>query len=185
MSQSTGFPSGSAHDCHMNDIRAAIPLRDRKGALTGIAVASLDDYDRLMRYSWYRDTGGYACTKVKINGKWLRRYMHSAIAVPECMESASFAFKGMETDHINHDRRDNRRSNLRHCTHRENCWNAPVKKNKTGYPGVVFHRKSGKYMARIRTGDRVMCLGYFPVAADAGAAYQDACRRFRGEFANV
>ena len=62
--------------------------------------------------------------------------------------------KGMSTDHINRDTTDNRKSNLRICTHFENMNN---KKNNNKIVGVRFRPEKNKYEARIGKTENPKC----------------------------
>lgn len=74
-------------------------------------------------------------------------------------------------DHINRDKADSRIANLRIATGSENQGNRGFNKNNsTGYRGVVFHRRLGKYQASIRVGFKPKHLGTFNTAVEAGAA---------------
>lgn len=89
---------------------------------------------------------------------------------------------GMVVDHINGDRLDNRRANLRICTHRENLQNTALRTdNKLGLKGV-FKLKQ-RYVAAIKVDGRIVRLGSFASAELAHAAYCSAAKRFYGEFA--
>src|SRR5882672_2771828 len=58
--------------------------------------------------------------------------------------------KNMDVDHINGDTLDNRRENLRICTHAENARNCGARShNKSGIKGVNFDRKRNKWLALI------------------------------------
>ena len=56
--------------------------------------------------------------------------------------------RGLEIDHVNRDRQDNRISNLRVATRRENLKNRVFAPNRCGFVGVSKHEQSGLYRAR-------------------------------------
>jgi hypothetical protein len=94
------------------------------------------------------------------------------------------AVDGKQADHIDGDGLNNRRSNLRLCTHRENQQNkGPRSDNKVGIKGVCWDKKAVKWKAEIRVDGRGKFLGYFATAREAGAAYQAAAQRLHGPFA--
>ena len=146
-----------------------IPLSQGK-----VALVDDEDYELVSQYRWAADRrrkSWYARTK--INRKPV--YMHRLIL--GCV-------KGEQVDHANVDGLDNRRRNIRKCSHGDNQHNQHLKKsNKSGYKGVFFIAKSGKYLAFIRYNHRRYHLGYFAKAEDAAAAYDVAARQLRGEFA--
>lgn len=77
-----------------------------------------------------------------------------------------------QIDHINGERSDNRFANLRMCTGVENVQNTGIyRNNKSGYPGVGFHKASGRWRARIDRGNRQKHLGLFDTAEEAFQAY--------------
>lgn len=76
-------------------------------------------------------------------------------------------------DHINGNRTDNRIANLREASDRENAENlrAAHVDNLTGFLGVTFEKKSGRYMAQLNSkGKKVWCKR-FATAEEAHAAY--------------
>lgn len=86
-------------------------------------------------------------------------------------------------DHINHDTLDNRASNLRSCTVRENNQNRKPRSNsKTGYTGVNQTR-SGKYEATITNNGKTIRLGRYELIEDAVEARRNAENKYFGEFA--
>ncbi len=87
-------------------------------------------------------------------------------------------------DHINGDGLDNRRVNIRLCTKADNQRNQRRNsKNTTGYKGVSFDKARGKYSASIGVHGEQISLGRFSTAEEASQAYEDAVRRYHGEFA--
>ena len=78
-------------------------------------------------------------------------------------------------DHINGNKSDNRISNLRESTNSENKQNiGKSAANRSGFLGVSFHKKTGKWAANIKLGGQSKYLGVFQSPADASAAYQAA-----------
>lgn len=88
-------------------------------------------------------------------------------------------------DHINRNRKDNRLSNLREVTHTQNQYNK-VSPSSCGYKGVTWRdRKRNPWLAKIRIDGVRFNLGSFPTAEAAGKAYEEACLKYHGEFAQL
>lgn len=148
-----------------------IPLTQNK-----LALVDDVDYDYLMQWKWYFIKDGYAVRSDYSNGRIPKQIkMHrEIIATPQ----------GYLTDHINGDKLDNRRSNLRRCTETENIQNRGVQSNnKARYKGVGYQKKWNGYVARINVNGSTIYLGCFKVAEDAARAYDNAAREHHGEFA--
>ncbi len=147
----------------------------------GFAIVDEEDYAVLSRWSWRKDQYGYA-TRVqhveKIDGKWRRKtiFMHRQI----------FGDVPKDIDHINRDRLDNRRSNLRSATRSENNANAKIRKDNTsGHKGVYWHSDRNKWTAEIAMNKKRTYLGIFVDIEDAVAARKAAEIKLFGEFRNV
>ncbi|HET6455301.1 MAG TPA: HNH endonuclease [Armatimonadota bacterium] len=101
-----------------------------------------------------------------------RVYLHRVI-----LEAQS----GEMIDHINRDKLDNRRRNLRLCTKRENSYNrqGPNSNNLSGYRGVSWNRG---WVAQIQADGQHFRLGRFKSKEQAARAYDEAALRYFGPF---
>lgn len=91
---------------------------------------------------------------------------------------------GQLVDHINGDPLDNRRANLRICTHAQNMQNRRIAKhNRSGTKGI--YQKRSRWIAEICAGGIRYRLGSFTNPEDAGAAYAAASKRLHGEFSRA
>lgn len=162
----------------MKDFRE-IPLTQGK-----VALVDAEDYDWLMGWKWRVLHSAanlwYARRTVrKISGDAHRKdeFMHRVI-----MEAP----KGIDTDHINGDGLDNRRYNLRICTHQQNIRNQRPQINRTSqYKGVSKHSRTGRWQCGIQHNSKVIWLGYFDNEEEAGLAYNTAATELFGEFARL
>lgn len=95
--------------------------------------------------------------------------------------------KGMVVDHINGDALDNRKSNLRICTHAENMKNRKIlsKNNKTGYKGVSWNSFAKQWQVGISFNGKHMTIGYSKNKDDAAKMYNEAAIKYHGDFATL
>ena len=93
---------------------------------------------------------------------------------------------GKVVDHINGNSLDNRKANLRECLHKENMRNRRGRnKNSTsGIKGVFWIKNAKKWRAQIKVNRVVIYLGYFTDKIKAATAYNDAAKKYHGEFAS-
>lgn len=82
--------------------------------------------------------------------------------------------KDLDIDHLNGDGLDNRRSNLRAVSNRENCQNRHHEKT-SKYPGVNWDNHFNKWKARISLNNELKHLGLFNTELEAYGAYKRAC----------
>jgi hypothetical protein len=143
-----------------------IPLTKGK-----IALVDDDDYEWLMAEGpWYYHSKGYAT-----NGNDV--LMHRLVL-------GLTAGDGKQADHINRNKLDNRRCNLRLCDNSQNHANTGLRRDNTsGYTGVCFNRHVKKYQAAIQVNGLSIYLGVFADPIDAAMAHDKAARRLFGEFA--
>lgn len=135
------------------------------------AIVDEADYEELSKHKWTLKGDGYAHRGTpRPERKWI--LMHRQIMQPD---------QAMQVDHINGNRLDNRRSNLRICTHAQNRMNqAKQSRNTSGYKGV--DRYQNKYW-RVRV--RTKTVGYFKTLTEAIEAYNVAATETFGEYARL
>lgn len=123
-----------------------------------------DDYEKCKQYQWRlaRDGRYFICGKL-----YLHRFVYGE--VPE----------GYVVDHINGDLLDNRKSNLRLCTHEENMRNSSPRNGK--YPGVN-KTKSGTWSARLKVKQKVVFEKRFKTEEEAIQARIEAEEKYYGEY---
>lgn len=141
------------------------------------AIVDDDDFDWLSQWKWCalkRKSGDFYAVRRKPYGGLL--YMHKVI----------LNITTGDTDHINLNKLDNRRSNLRPATRSQNMRNLnKIKRNGTStsqYKGVYWRRN--RWEVSIRLPKRTY-LGSFDSEIDAAHAYDAAARDCFGEFART
>ncbi|MGM9988528.1 MAG: HNH endonuclease [Bacillaceae bacterium] len=131
-----------------------------------------EDYKIIVPYYWFITSRGYPCTRR--NNKDI--FMHRLILN---------AREEVYIDHINHIEYDNRKENLRLVSHGENMLNKnKYKNNSSGYPGVNWHKRSQKWIARISINKKQTELGRFNSKEEAIAVRKAAEEKYYGEYRN-
>lgn len=88
-------------------------------------------------------------------------------------------------DHIDNNRQNNRISNLRPATLRENCRNSSASKRGTSkYLGVSWNRSKKRWDSTITVDRECIRLGRYQTEIEAAEAYDRAARKYFGDFAN-
>ncbi len=94
--------------------------------------------------------------------------------------------EGMDVDHKNGDKLDNRRENLRVCTRSQNIQNSRKHSdNKSGYKGVCWETGNNRWKAQICKDGKKMVIGYFTDKKSAALAYNAKALELFGEFASI
>jgi hypothetical protein len=141
-----------------------------------VALVDEEDFDYINQWKWHYSDAGYAVRHpIGQNRKLL--YMHREIINTPA---------NMETDHINNNRLDNRRINLRICTHSENMHNGKIPiANTSGYKGVRMPKNSKKWEVRIKVNGKGIYLGVFKDVIEAAHVYDNAANVYHGKFAKT
>lgn len=137
-----------------------------------------EDFERLTKRKWTANGNGYAVIGIHLgNRKYRKVYMHREIID---------AKQGEFVDHINGDKTDNRKCNLRIASSQQNSMNIGLRRNnKSGYKGVRFDKRRSKWYAEIKKDYRSRFLGYYDCKHEAARAYNEAAIELHGEFANL
>lgn len=143
-----------------------------------VAIVDDEDYERLSMHSWHSTEKGYAATTVYADGKRISVRMHRMLMGLGSGDSR-------QVDHINGNRADNRRSNLRICTASENSRNrALTTANKSGIKGVYFYKPQNKWRGEVEVEGSVFMVGTFNTPEEARDAVRKKRIELHGEFAN-
>ena len=134
----------------------------------------LEDFDKIKEYNWFY-SNGYVVSSV-----YLGNNNSKSITLSRLITDAS---KGYVVDHINHDKRDNRKINLRIVTVSQNGMNMiPPQDKEYECRGIEFNLKVNKWAARISVNKKRISLGYFDILEDAVAARKKAEEKYYGEY---
>lgn len=131
-------------------------------------LIDLDDVDKVKSHKWHLKENDYVCS-----GGIL---LHRLIMAPD---------DDMVVDHINHDKLDNRKDNLRICTQQQNMMNNKIRKNNTsGVTGVAWHKEKNKWRSVIMVNHKQIHIGYYSDIDDAIEARRNAEIEYFGEYRN-
>lgn len=130
----------------------------------------LEDYDKIKDYCWCVDKYGY------VRGNVYKTKIKLHRLITDC-------HKDMVVDHINHNKLDNRKNNLRICDqHRNNMNRSLLPSNTSGVTGVTFDKSKNKWSAQIGYKGKNIYLGRFDFFEDAVKARKEAEEKYFGEY---
>lgn len=152
----------------------------RDGCLVGIvpltqgkyAIIDVEYLETINKYNWFFHHG-YA---VRRTGDQMIQ-MHRVINKTQ---------DGLLTDHINQDRSDNRKANLRSCNHAQNIRNGKPRGGSSFYHGVYWNKEKKAWQVSIRNNcGKKIYLGRFASEHAAALKYNDSALLFHGEYAKL
>ena len=140
------------------------------------ALVDAQDYDYLMQWKWHCGTNGYACRSLKGGRSVL---LHRAVF------GRTHGYVSRRVDHCNLNPLDCRRRNLRSATQSQNMAHRGLDRNNTsGFKGVCFNKRRGKWLAYITVRNRRLYLGCaYDNPRKAAQAYNRAAIEHFDEFA--
>jgi len=151
-----------------------------------IAIVDDVDYEYVSQFKWYAmktKSGYYACRTFNENGIRHTELLHRVILASLL---GRLLEKGEECDHVNGNTLDNTRNNLRLASHSQNTRNRKTNANSTtGIKGVWWNKKDMKWQAGITVDGKLHYLGRFSNVEDAKKAYEQASKKFHGDFGRL
>lgn len=166
-----------------------IPLSQRdshKRGLTWFTLVDDEDFEYLNQFKW-QFTGGYAT-------RYNRKEKKGILMHREIMDTP----KELVVDHIDRDKLNNQKINLRNCTNSDNAKNsrgrvAFMSKYKGVFPiygHAVYNNRKRKYefpiiawATRVYSGRKQIILGEFNTQEEAAILYNNSIEKYAGKYA--
>lgn len=147
-----------------------IIIYNKDKSIKAVGLVDVDDCERCSQHSWNLTSHGYLESRIEGNKIRLHRFVTNAL-------------KGLEVDHIQGNKLDNRKSQLRVCTHQQNSYNSKIcKNNKSGVTGVCYDKNNKKWRAKIRVDGKEIWLGRYETFEDAVKVRKEAEEKYFKEF---
>lgn len=139
----------------------------------------IEDFDLIKEYCWSMNKQGYLLAKRR-DGVNKTIYMHRLL-MQNKLEKEN---KKLQVDHVDCNKANNRKSNLRLVTSQQNRMNRkPMKNNTSGVPGVSYHSQSGLWSASIQYKKKKLYIGAYKDKREAIRARRKVEKRLFGEYA--
>jgi hypothetical protein len=141
-------------------------------------VIDSEDFERCNKFKWcaMRTANSfYATRKVRITPRKRASQLLSRFIM-------GITDREIDVDHINHNTLDNRKENLKPCSHRQNMWNLnPKRKKSSNFTGVCREKRAKPWKAYIRISGKLRNIGNFSEELEAATAYRVAFTILVGE----
>lgn len=146
--------------------------------LTDGKYAVVDDEDAVLAaVKWRLHNHGYACRSGEKPKSTI--LLHRVIAARMGLD-----LEGKMVDHIDQDRLNNRRLNIRAATMAENQRNRSAQRNSSsGYKNIRWRERYKKWTTHITVNKKQIHIGHFSTLQEAVEAQAEAARRHHKEFA--
>lgn len=149
-------------------------IYNNDGGVIAKCIIDTEDIDRCQEHQWSMNGQGYVSSKIDGRYTDLHRFL---LGITE---------HEVNVDHINRTKLDNRKCNFRLCVKSQNVLNVGLRKdNASGYKGVYFHKEWRKWESHIDINNKRVHIGSFKTAEEAALAYNEASKRYHGEFGYI
>lgn len=142
-------------------------------------IIDSNDFELVSKYTWFKSKRGYPVA-------------HFSRKSPQGHKTFSlhrylFNFPPSGTiDHIDRDKMNNRRNNLRLCTQQQNSFNQSLRvTNSSGYTGVSINKATGMFEAYIHYKGKKKYLGLYTTAEEAAVVRDKEALKIFGKYANL
>ena len=144
-----------------------------------VTLVDDEDFQIVNQYKWYLDTNGYVGTGITTDEEKYTLRIHRLVMRLQRTDK-------VDVDHINGNKLDNQRCNLRICTRSQNIANSKKHKDcSSKFKGVTWAAKDRKWKARIRVNYERIYLGNFDDEIEAAQTYDKAALKYFGPFARI
>ena len=149
-------------------------------SMGNVIVVDNEDYERCMQYKWYSKIdqkniyAKHNCKRVKGKTRVVLSIHRFILNITD---------RSISVDHIDGNGLNNRKSNLRVCSHLHNSMNKTRNSGVSKYKGVCWHKCSGKWSAYIMENGNRHHLGLFTNMRDAARVYDFWAAYFHKDFA--
>lgn len=163
-------PVGKRNDYIIKKEYAELHILDKYSNIKQIVLIDVEDVDKLKQYSFRTHNKGYISTSIKGKTKYLHQIVYGNLE------------EGFEIDHINRNKSDNRKCNLRKCKHIDNTHNR-VKENKYTQQGITKLKRLKTKPYHVRVANKH--IGYYATIEEAVQARVKAEKEIYKEYATV
>jgi hypothetical protein len=163
-----------------DDTTVRVPLRAKDGTVRAYALIDAADAEFVNQWRWHLSRKGYV-ERSQYLGRSQKdgskpRYLVSIFKLHRELLGLS-AGDGIEGDHVNRDKLDNRRQNLRSVSHPGNVQNTSARGGSSAYRGVSWRSDTCKWRAFTRFNGKMIHLGSFSTETEAAEAARAARAR--------
>ena len=138
-------------------------------------IIDSEDYCLVSKYRWVSNRSGYFLASTGERNSHV--FLHRMVIEPP---------DDMFVDHIDGNKSNCRKSNLRICSQTDNNRNVGVKSNnRCGYKGVYWASDRGKWRTEITVDRKHIHIGSFETAEEAARAYDKCALFYFGEYAKT